>query len=77
MVQLLEQIEAKPKRKHPNLILHCGAHTVKRRDVESVPTPRPTATWTPIPHLRLIHCVEQTLTASNLELPPLIRPELG
>lgn len=65
MVQLLEPIET---RKHPNLILHCGANLVHRRDVESVPIPHSTATWTPIPHLKLIHCVEQTLVASNLTI---------
>ena len=66
MVQLLEPITE--QRKHPNLILHCGAQLVKRREVESVPTPRSTATWTPIPHMTLIHRVEQTLTSNNLEI---------
>ena len=64
MVALLEPPIT--QRKHPNLILHCGAHRVERRDVESIPTPRSTATWTPIPHMTLIHRVEQTLTANNL-----------
>ena len=50
MVQLLAPIE----RKHPNLILHCGAHRVDRQEVENIPTPRSTETWTPIPHMELI-----------------------
>jgi hypothetical protein len=66
MVALLEP--PLKQRKHPNLILHCGSHLVKRRDVESVFTPRPTATWTPIPHMTLIHRVEQTLTTNNLAI---------
>src|SRR5271170_5035613 len=66
MVQMLQP--PIPVKQHPNLILHCGANLVKRRDVESVSTPCPTATWTPIPHLKLIHYVEQTLTANNLAI---------
>ena len=66
MVQMLQP--PMPVKRHPNLILHCGAHLVKRRDVESVSTPRPTATWTPIPHLKLIHYVEQTMTTNNLKI---------
>src|SRR5271170_7786217 len=66
MVQMLQP--PIPVKQHPNLILHCGANLVKRRDVESVPTPRSTATWTPIPHTTLIHRVEQALTANNLKI---------
>src|SRR5207248_9427921 len=54
------------KKKHPNLILHCGANLVKRREVEAVTTPRSTATWNPIPHVQLIRTVEQTLAATKL-----------
>ena len=64
MVQLLDQPVV--PRKHPNLILHCGANKVERRDVEKVPTPRPTSTWTPIPHTQLIARVEETLAANHL-----------
>src|SRR5688500_7653344 len=54
MVDLLEPRPASPpKRKHPNLILHCGAHRVEFDQVETVKTPRATSTWTPIPHHRL------------------------
>ena len=55
-------------RKHPNLILHCGAHRVERDTVESISTPQPTATWTPIPHMELITRVESTLAATNLTI---------
>ncbi|MEA3189287.1 MAG: hypothetical protein QOD99_3117 [Chthoniobacter sp.] len=64
MVQLLEQLVS--TRRHPNLILHCGANKVERREVEKVPTPRATSTWTPIPHLQLIQRVEKTLAANQL-----------
>ena len=64
MVALLEPPIT--QRKHPNLILHCGAHRVERDDVASIPIPRATATWTPIPHMELITRVESTLSATNL-----------
>ena len=60
-------LEPPAKRKtSPNLILHCGANHVQRRDVEKVPTPRSTDTWTPIPHSSLISRVEHTLRANAL-----------
>ena len=34
--------------------------------VQEIPTPRPTPTWTTIPHMDLIHNVEKTLSATNL-----------
>ena len=64
MVELFEPIE----RKHPNLILHCGAHRVDRQEVENIPTPRSTETWTPIPHMELIRNVESILSATNLTI---------
>ena len=65
MAELLQQ---SAKRNHPNLILHCGAQHVERRDVEKIPTPRATSTWTPIPHSGLIQQVEKTLTANGLTI---------
>ena len=65
MVQLLEPPQ---KKKHPNLILHCGASHVERKEVEAVHTPRSTSTWTPIPHIQLISQVEKTLKANRLTL---------
>src|SRR6516164_4195362 len=54
--------------KMKNLMLHCGAHSVKRADVENVPTPESTRTWTPIPHATLIELVEDTLKADKLKI---------
>jgi hypothetical protein len=66
MVQILEP--QKPKRHHPNLILHCGANLAQRGDVEKVKTPRATETWTPIPHIQLITQVERAIKANNLSV---------
>ncbi len=69
MVQLLEPPSPpKPKRQHPNLILHCGANLAQRCEVEKVNTPRATSTWTPIPHNTLITQVEHTIRANNLSV---------
>src|SRR5688572_16952212 len=57
-----------PKRKHPNLILHCGAEAVTMDAVASVDTPRATSTWNPIPHHQLIQTVHRTLATTNLKI---------
>jgi hypothetical protein len=51
-----------------NLILHCGASQVERAEVENVPTPDATDTWTPIPHTALIERVEDTLKSDGLTI---------
>jgi hypothetical protein len=51
-----------------NLTLHCGGQTVERRTVESCPTPRGTATWTPVPHLRLLEQVQGALAGAGLNV---------
>jgi len=70
MVALLEPIPAafrpQTQRRRPNLLLHCGARGVEREQVIEVPTPRPTDTWTPIPHIELVRQVEQTLRFNRL-----------
>jgi hypothetical protein len=53
-------------RRHPNLMLHCGANLVPRRVMEDTPTPRGTRTWTPIPHVQLVRQVERTLETNRL-----------
>lgn len=53
-------------RPHPNLMLHCGAHSVDRQEVGIVPTPGPTSTWTPIPHIDLVKQVEATIRSNGL-----------
>ena len=73
MVQLIEQLVPPPPkpastRKHPNLILHCGANLAERRAVEKVNTPRSTETWNPIPHIQLITQVERAIKSNHLSV---------
>jgi hypothetical protein len=68
MVQLIEQAPAASKRRHPNLLLHCGAHAVELKQVATIATPAPTDTWCPIPHHQLIDTVQRTLAATNLKI---------
>ena len=51
-----------------DLTLHCGANKVERVEVARVTTPKPTATWTPIPHVTLIETVEEALRATGLRI---------
>ena len=51
-----------------NLMLHCGASAVDRVEVARVSTPRPTVTWTPIPHVTLIETVENALRSTGLKI---------
>ncbi len=51
-----------------NLILHCGADAVERDALKAVRTPVATATWQPVPHLRLVEQVERALAASHLTI---------
>ncbi|MCX6983089.1 MAG: hypothetical protein NTV08_20390 [Verrucomicrobia bacterium] len=39
---------------------------MKRNEVQLVPTPAATDTWTPIPHLELVTQVEHTIRANGL-----------
>ena len=66
MVAIFEPLVT--QRKQPNLILHCGAHRVDRSEVQSIETPRPTETWTPIPHMELIQNVERILAVTKLTI---------
>ena len=54
--------------KTTDLVLHCGASKVERADVENVPTPDATDTWTPIPHTALIERIEDTLKSDGLSI---------
>ena len=49
-------------------MLHCGAGAVERQQVVDVPTPSPTKTWFPIPHIRLFERVKEALTILNLSI---------
>jgi len=51
-----------------NLVLHCGASAVERVEVARVSTPKPTTTWTPIPHVTLIETVEDALRSTGLKI---------
>jgi len=66
MVELLQPPQKPPNRS--NLILHCGAHSKSRNVVKRVPTPKGTATWTPIPHILLIEEVERALKTNGLTI---------
>jgi hypothetical protein len=59
-------VEQLPRR--ANLILHCGANAVARTRVAGVSTPKPTPTWSPIPHSVLIEQVEVALHANALHV---------
>ena len=51
-----------------NLMLHCGAHAVERKEVWATPTPAGTATWQPIPHAQLLTQVESVLPRYGLSV---------
>ncbi len=61
-------MEVLEQKRRCNLVLHCGAQAVDRMDVARVSTPRPTDTWTPIPHIALLNSVESSLRAVNLRI---------
>jgi hemin uptake protein HemP len=62
-VMLLINGDEEPR---PNLLLHCGGRAVARGEVQRIPTPSATETWTPIPHLDLFTQVERTLNSNGL-----------
>lgn len=68
MVDLLDPPQAPARRKHPNLILHCGATAVDLDEVSRVKTPRGTDSWQPIPHAQLIQTVQRTLATTKLTI---------
>src|SRR5438445_12587645 len=49
-----------------NLILHCGARHVERSALLKAETPAASATWTPVPHHRLLEQVESTIATSGM-----------
>jgi hypothetical protein len=48
------------------LILHCGATSASREEVDAVATPEGTDTWTPIRHGEIADAVEQSLVGTGL-----------
>jgi hypothetical protein len=48
------------------LMLHCGAFSATRQEVEAVETPRPTDTYTPLPYGQLLNWIEEAAIAAGL-----------
>ncbi len=51
-----------------NLCLHTGARTVEREHLALVPTPERTATWVPIPHVKLLQGIEGHLAGAGFRV---------
>ena len=51
-----------------NLMLHCGAHAVPRKELATVPTPRPTQSWTPVAHEEYVRQIEAALPNYGLSI---------
>jgi len=51
-----------------NLMLHCGAQLAAPILITACPTPRPTKTWQPIPHGRLLGLTVDTLERNGLKV---------
>lgn len=68
MIAILEPQSLINTSRHPNLLLHCGAHSVDLAEVGKVRTPRSTASWCPIPHHQLITTVQKALATTNLRI---------
>jgi hypothetical protein len=47
------------------LMLHCGARRVSRDELAAVPTPAPTATWFPVPHLSVLDTTIERLAEAG------------
>lgn len=50
------------------LIVHAGGQVVDRNEIDNVPTPESTHTWTPVPHGSVIRMVEKSITAGGLQI---------
>lgn len=50
------------------LMLHVGAHAATLEDVERVPTPDATDTWTPVPHRDVVGLVRQELVTAGFRV---------
>ena len=51
-----------------NLVLHCGAATVSRDQLERVATPSPEGRWHPISHHSLVNQVQSGLEAAGMRV---------
>jgi len=59
---------APPQPKRCNLMLHCGAHAVERKDLSRVIRPEATETWYPLDHTHVLEEVETQIRDSGLEI---------
>ena len=50
------------------VILHCGGQEIPYEQLKEIPTPEPTNTWTPIPHVELLDSVKREVTSSGLTI---------
>jgi len=50
------------------LLLHCGGEETSFEEIEMVPTPESTKSWTPIPHADLVNRVRDTITQTGLKV---------
>lgn len=51
-----------------DLVLHCGAREVERRDLELIEAPPPTSSWFPLKHLTVVTAVEGTLDRAGFSI---------
>jgi len=51
-----------------NLMLHTGGFTVDRERLYRAETPKPTSSWTPIPHGNLVDEVERSLSSAGYNI---------
>lgn len=51
-----------------DLLLHCGANAVDRRDVRKIRAPEPTDTWFPLDHMHVLDEVETQIRDSGLNI---------
>ena len=47
------------------LILHCGANRVTRDDLRLIPTPAPTSSWRPVPHIEVAELITSQAAANG------------
>lgn len=54
--------------KKSNLVLHCGARSITREQLNAIEAPAPTASWCPVAYGKLVAEVERSLGASNMRI---------
>lgn len=50
------------------LIVHAGGQVVERSEIDTIPTPVGTHTWTPVPHADVVRMVENSITGGGLKI---------